>query len=894
MLPLRASLPDNAASRLIAISTRMLPFAQAKIQQPRLRVEQLPRPALEQRLEAALAERALILFSAPAGYGKTVLLSRVLGEPRPDRAIAWISADEDDDLQRLMLALVAALEPHDLPWRVAPETLGNLTQKDQPRPLDAFIDALAGAEVQRGVIVIEDLHRLRDGAIFEWLDRLIENLPPSWCLALSSRVDPPLALARWRARGELAEFRAEDLRFTRDESLALAREAGQESAELVDALWQRTHGWPVGLYLALNTGNATQAGWTADRHAFDYLTSEVLAQMPPPLRQFLLRCSLLPELTAARCAAVSADPQAGLRLDEIERRGLFVTQLQSHERTLRLHDLFRDFLEEQLQQSHGSELPELLRRAAAAESDPARRIGYLLRSGDPEAAQQILFEMTPGLLLDGASAQVLHLLSLFPSGLRETSPTLAFVRGLHAWPNFDWLTLHQTMRLAGAGFDREGKPQQAQEARLFEALALLNRGMLEEAGNLLKALRAQDLPHGIAAFGELVACWHTAACGPLEAPAQHLEKMIDLLVRSDSVALWHRCNPHFVFLGHPGVTTQLARYVELAATMAGDSHPFMSAGINALKAWLKLWDGQLDAAELLIREVEEDERWLGHPNNLRLQISVLRGLLHAVRGEKAACLAAKARAVSVDEDIERRNAWRSVNLYHLSRWYLALDDWDALEGTVHELNATPVIQEWPFMQMCRPGLNALWALHRDEPQRVCELLEPVLPLSARYDMSAASTLIRVTLALAYARLGRLQEAWATLAPALALARMPGERLTLLLVGTRLLSELARQPWQENVPDTEQAWLREMADLSASLRADHPETATTGPLQIHGLSIREQEVLERIAAGDSNKLIARALDLSPHTVKRHVANILNKLDLATPGQAAAWWHARQEN
>ena len=123
-------------------------FARAKIQQPRLRIEQLERPALEQRLEHALGARALVLVSAPAGYGKTVLVSRVLGRCALRHAVAWVSADEDDDLQRLVHALVIALEPYDLPWRMAPEALGTLAAASGALVLIALLRERAFARSQ--------------------------------------------------------------------------------------------------------------------------------------------------------------------------------------------------------------------------------------------------------------------------------------------------------------------------------------------------------------------------------------------------------------------------------------------------------------------------------------------------------------------------------------------------------------------------------------------------------------------------------------------------------------------------------------------------------------------------------------------------------------------------
>ena len=862
-------------------------FARAKIQQPRLRIEQLERPALEQRLEHALGARALVLVSAPAGYGKTVLVSRVLGRCALRHAVAWVSADEDDDLQRLVHALVIALEPYDLPWRMAPEALGTLAAAGQRQSLDVLHDALAGAEIGRGVIVIEDAHRLGDPSIFEWLDRLVERLPANWSVALTSRVDPPLSLARLRARGELAEFRAEDLRFSRDEAEALAATLAPEAGQRVVALWQRTHGWPAGLHLALRAGTAG-SGWSGDRHTFDYLASEVLADMPPGLQVFLQRCAVLPELTAGRCAAVSGDGEAVHWLDEIERRALFVTALESGERTLRLHDLFRDFLEERLQRYHAAELPALLRRAAESEPDPVRKVGYLLRAGDLAAAERALASAAPVMLLEGAAAQVLRLIELFPGARRESSATLAYAHGLCAWPNFDWVTLQRTMRMAADGFERSGETAQALQARAFETMALLNLGRLDEAAVRLAALPPHPDDPELGAFAELLRYWDSGARGPMEGPARHLSRMIDRLEQHPSAELWLRCLPHFLFLGHPGVSAQMARYVAHALALAGETHPQLRAGANTLKAWLAMWDARLDDAEALLREAEADAEWLGRPNNLHHAITVVHGVIHGLRAEREARDEAVRTLAAVDTDGERRRTWQGIYLYQVSRWYLVSDDWSAIGMLRGQLNAKSTDGEWPYVAVARAALNGLWALNEDDSSGALEIIAPWLDAADRYDITATRSNVRLTAALAMARLGRLAEAWDTAAPAIALSRQPGEKLSLMLCGAAMLRAFADQPWGALAPAEDLAWVRSLAELGLALRRAAPAPAAGVRTT---LSERECEVLDHIAAGHSNKLIARALALSPHTVKRHVANILTKLGLETRGQAAAWWHAQ---
>jgi LuxR family maltose regulon positive regulatory protein len=346
-------------------------FPLAKIQPPRQRAGQVERPHLQRALTAALREHRLTVLVAPAGYGKTAALAQQIHLLPEGCALAWISADEDDQLQRFLACLSTALEPHDLPWRVAPEALGTLAlaERGLRDVAGEIVGALGSAAAERGLIVIDDVHRITDPRVFELLQAVLDRLPENWTLVIASRVDPPLTLPRWRVAGELAEFRQHELRFSHAEVAALLAQGGdtpEPGASL--ELLQRTDGWAAGLRLSLSARPGDGSGSRhapTQHHLFDYLASEVLDDMPADLRHFLLRCSVLAELTQARCIHVARMPRTAQLLEEVERRGLFVVSLDAPELTLRLHDLFRDFLEDRLQRDHPDEVPQLLRRAAA-------------------------------------------------------------------------------------------------------------------------------------------------------------------------------------------------------------------------------------------------------------------------------------------------------------------------------------------------------------------------------------------------------------------------------------------------------------------------------------------------------------------------------------------------
>jgi LuxR family maltose regulon positive regulatory protein len=868
-------------------------FALTKIQPPRARPDTVPRAALEQRLGQALDGARLVLLSAPAGFGKTTALTRQLLLHGSGCAPAWITVDEQDDLVRFVACLVAALEPYDVPWRRSPAAL--LASADASAAAvraiaSEILNALAATEVAKGLIVIDDAHRLADPAVLALLEALIERLPARWTMAIASRFDPALPLARWRARGELAEFRLADLRFEPDEVEALVRRAGGHAP--ATELLQRTEGWAAGLRLSLSAcATARLAGATTQRHVFEYLASEVLDQMPAPLRRFLLRCSVLPELSAGRCAAVSGDARAAQWLEEIERRGLFVTVLDEMPLTLRLHDLFRDFLQDRLQRDPGEDLPALLVRAAAGEQDPARQIDLLLRAGDPAAAQRALAVATPTLLLEGASAQALHLIDRFPPALREASPLLAFVRGLCAWPRFEWATMQEAMARAGGGFERLGLPGQTQQARAFESVALTALGRLDAAAQRLAQVRALPMERDTAALVELMSYWQAGARGPAAAPALHLQRMVDLLAGGAPPQVWYRCIPHFLFVGRPGMRAPMERFARLALDSAGESHQPLRASAQCLQAWLLLWQGRADDAEALIRLVQDDDRWLGQPRNLRITILAFLAALHTLRADRDAFrAAAREMLADVDRDAERRATWRGVYLYHVGRLAVAQDDWAFADEVLQALAATPSDREWPLMRGARAALAAERALRDGDAALARERLEPVLAMAADHDMLNTEAAIRVALARALGRLGEPARAAAVLAPAIEQAAASGEAMPLLIAGPAALAELARS---QGPGDTAAQLARWAADAAALRRAPASGLGVAQRPAQAALTEREREVLEHIAAGDSNKLIARALDLSPHTVKRHVANLLDKIGVATRGQAAAWHrdHAR---
>src|SRR2546421_8965240 len=360
--------PPNKALELIAengsfyncMSTSILA---TKLYIPRLRPHVVIRPRLIGRLNEGLS-RKLTLFAAPAGFGKTTLVSAWVAGC--DRQVAWLSLDEGDSDPPLFLTyLVAALQT------IAPDigegVLGVL-QSPQPPPPETILTALLNEITtipDNFVLVLDDYHVLEAKAVDHALTYLVEHLPPHMHLVIATREDPQLPLARLRARGHLTELRATDLRFTPSEAAAfLTQVMGLNlSAQDIAALETRTEGWIAGLHLAALSLQGQQditgfiTSFTGSHHfVLDYLVEEVLGQQPERVQTFLLRTSILDRLCGPLCDAVLMDPSVSGQetLEYIERANLFLVPLDNERRWYRYHHLFADLLRQRLQQRSAS------------------------------------------------------------------------------------------------------------------------------------------------------------------------------------------------------------------------------------------------------------------------------------------------------------------------------------------------------------------------------------------------------------------------------------------------------------------------------------------------------------------------------------------------------------
>jgi len=328
-----------------------------KLHVPRPRPGFVPRPRLLEQLSQGMAS-AMTLVCAPAGFGKTSLLAEwARRRPQP---VVWLSLDRgDSDPARFWRYVAAALDQ--LRPGIAQQVAVLLRGPQQP-PLEAVLTVVVNqlADVaEEVVLILDDYHLIDDPAVHGSLAVLLERLPPQLRLALASRADPSLPLARLRAGGQLSEVRERDLRFTATETAALLREAtGLDlPADSVAALEARTEGWVAGLQLAALSlqGRADPAGFVATfsgshRFVLDYLTEEILARQPEQVVRFLLETSVLERLSGPLCDAVCGRGDSQRLLEQIERANLFLIPLDEVRGWWRYHHLFADLLQARLQQ----------------------------------------------------------------------------------------------------------------------------------------------------------------------------------------------------------------------------------------------------------------------------------------------------------------------------------------------------------------------------------------------------------------------------------------------------------------------------------------------------------------------------------------------------------------
>lgn len=876
-------------------STETLSFARTKIQAPRLRAGLVARATLTERIANGLSHAKLTLVSAAGGFGKTSALMQTLTAQASEIKFAWIGCEASDTLGRFASALTAALDPFDPPWRTSPDALvAGLSSADGRRVFrDSLINALAVTEVTRAVIVLDDAHRLTDDTLHEFLAELPERLPENWTLAIIAREDPPWSLARMRVKGELVEIRQDDLRFEASEVETLAKQSKAQAS--IEELMSRTEGWAVGIALALASDGKT-ALVRSERHAIEYLQTEVLAALPEDLRSFLVQTSVLPELTASRCAAVTGRNDSDRCLDEVERRGLFFQEVEGHDRAIRLHDIFRDALAVERDRLPQDEHRALWKRAAESEADATRRIEYLIASEDFESAAVEFARTAPILITAGLSDAAKAMLARFPGEVAQNSPELSILRGLMAWESMQFDAMLAHMKQARAEFEHRGDAKGRDLATAYVSLTIAGTAPIGETRTdpTYRIAIDDNTPPLTRAIASLDRAWEAFDLADFDATNAHFNDALLQVPKLDDPSLWFQLLPGTGYMGLRPLEPLLTRYANGAIAAAGDTYVALRAVGLGLRGGLAIWRGELDAARVSLDEAASLAAWINHSINVCFYSIVPLAWCRALQGDIDASrqlLHDAIRNTNLADGSASGSAW----YFHWMELRCALiadrDDvskealasiWNTIRPESYDRHAGVVTM-----------FEAVDAMLNHRYELASERIQSGLK---RYGNNDANSVV-TTLSLLHTRvlneMGDHENAVSNAKRALDFIAARGYPMSARFAGTRAIELIATPAFAEHYDSVQRTTLAQVlarlpqCDHEPALRAASLESARHLAAKPHeAISSREMEVLALIAAGESNKVIARRLDLSPHTVKRHVANILGKLAVDSRGQAAA--------
>jgi LuxR family transcriptional regulator, maltose regulon positive regulatory protein len=879
------------------VSNRAPRVVLTKLQPPLLRTDALPRQRLLDRLRGVLYSHPLTLISAPAGYGKTTLLA-TLPHAFPDLPLGWLSLDEEDnDPAQFLGALIAALQRlHPACGVDAEILLSNLGDpgSEARRVVGTLVNEVLEAMPEPFVLVLDDLHVITEPEIYAVLDYLIERLPPQMHLAVASRRDPPVALARLRARRQLTELRLADLRFTlgeAEEFLNNKLKLGL-SAEHLAILQDRTEGWAVGISLMASSLERLPGGRDAfitqlarsDRHIFEFLAEEVLDGQEPAVRDLLLESSILTELTPALCAAVTGRDDARVMLEELFLRNLFLVAVDEPSETFRYHDLFKEFLLGRLEREVPERVRELHRRAAEAETVPSRVVRHYLAAGMWSEAASAVEHLGEQLLQQGSLDTLRGWIGALPEESREGHPRLTYLLGRCAWMTWELDTAKTLLKRALEGFEAIDDEAGQIESLVHLATCLSTMADVEGAAAATERALTFPLPPYYRAQVLVESAWIELAKKNWVRTNANLDEALALAEASRDPRTLHAIaldfNSPFTVL--PGGVERAERLCHLLSAHIGKEISPLQVAVHDLMTFVHLWRGRWEEAiQSGERSLKLSEQFGGQLLS-DLEVGAALPICHALRGDHATAdqhFEALFRGLEQPGTETFTGPWIAGMLYLLgrTRWLQGRLE-EAREAYVR-MRAAENAREWPIAPVVRAMMQGL--LHVSE-WRYADAERSLRQAAALQHEVRFSTLFG-NADLLLAHLYRLQDrpegALAVLEPVLAEHERRGTPGFILWEGDTMVP-LLRLAIERDLRATFAAHVLDLFGVAHEVRPMHvPETGET-------LTRREVEVLRLISAGAANKEIAEELVLSIHTVKRHVAHVLRKLDVSSRTQAAA--------
>jgi LuxR family maltose regulon positive regulatory protein len=887
-----------------------------KLYIPPLHPNLVPRPRLVERLDEGLRlGRRLTFIAAPAGFGKTTLLSEWIhtvgahrDAPLPaPRQVAWLSLDEgDNDPARFFTYLVAALRQLD-------ESVGQATQSllDPPQmpPIESLATALVNdiaAIPTDFVLVLDDYQLIHNTLIHDALAFLLDHRPPQTHLVIATRTDPPLPLPRLRVRGQMTEIRADDLRFTTEETsaflnqtLGLTLDAGQ-----VAALEARTEGWIAGLQLAALSMKGTQdiAGFVStfsgsNRHVIDYLAEEVLTQQSQETQDFLHQTSILDRFCAPLCNVVTGRNDSDEMLRWLEQANLFLVPLDDRREWYRYHRLFADLLRQRLLRSEPTLALELRRRASQWYEQNGlieEAIAHALKGEDAERAAFLIEQAAEPTLMRGEFATFLSWVEALPAEVARARPLL------HIYHTGIQLMNGLSLPVAEARLQEVMKAESSQTVSgavaTFQTLIAAYRGDTRQSVELSQQaleLLAEDnlfLRNLVAGFLGITYLWS----GDFATAAKALREAIRIGQQIGNLtftvlALCHLAELHIVRGQLHEARAFYEQALERAVDRQGRPRPIAGIALMGLGYLLREWNDLEAALRHAVEGIELAAKW-EETGTFTGYIS-LAGVKQALGDQEAAREAIQKawRTAMGFEGMEMASV--VVGVYQARLWiqqgdYRAALRWARereLENRIEAGELEKGSHTVPFLYAALEYMAyAEVCIAQDRPAEALAILSPLLQVTEAggWTMFTIETLALESLA--FQALGDADQALCCLECALSLAEPEGFVRVFVDKGQPMARLLYQAAERGIAPEYAGRLLTAFPTVElVSMAPSRPSSEMIEPL-----SERQHEVLLLIAEGLSNREIAQRLFLSLSTVKVHTYNLYGKLGVHSRTQAVA--------
>jgi ATP/maltotriose-dependent transcriptional regulator MalT/class 3 adenylate cyclase len=757
-----------------------------KLVPPQIGEDILPRTHLHDRLVREVKQKRLTLISAPAGSGKTVTAAS-LGGAFGESPLAWLALDEEDDYPVTFMWLLTAALKRSFPASSA-NAMTVLADLQNPaaelkRVMGVLINDVVSSNLPAFAFVIDDYHLIKDPGIHETMAYLLDRLPPPWHVVLATRRDPPLPLARLRARGQLAAFELADLHFHTADVQALFEERLSLSlpSETIETLQARTEGWIAGLRLLASTLQSIENDEhrrvfieqfsVTDRHVFDLLAEEVLDRQAAVLRAFLLETSILRELTPELCRAVTGREDASRLLAEAVRRNLFLSTVGEFETTIspvyRYHDLFAEFLRYRLTQERPERIKELHRRAAAAETTSARVVGHYLAAEEWERAALAIEEYGPEMLTEGQVLRLKGWILAVPESLREGRSWLNYLLGMCYGEGGDFVTAQPYLQAALKQFRDEASESGETAALVALAYHAIGRHDFEQAADLLKQILERPLSAYESVRAHINHAWlmlyrnNWAQVDADTAKAMHIA-----LSSEDHGAinvLAHQLTTPLI-LGEQGIEP-IEHYHQTVLAGIGEGLSVVRAGALAVLSQIQWLRGDLEKGVENARASRELSRQLGGLVWMDMGWDMVL-LADALIQADYATFERRWRGRVPVYEVTAARQWLVLYLYFQGRALWMHERWDDLHELARRASVTEIDFEPPESIIARQMFAALLSLHEGGYKQAETILLEAAAVQQRFRAVRVFFDVRFLLAHLYLAWGRPEDALGVLQPLL--------------------------------------------------------------------------------------------------------------------------------